>query len=219
MSTVACIRVLRLSGAAVIVAALAVQAWADLTFGSFSWDQMPGYFTPLAALTGVVALVVAGLSPRPDRWWIDALRVNATTYTAVAGAVYWALLAPYAIPKVPWANAVLHGGAAVILLLDWLVVGRKRRLPIRTWPTVLAVPAGWLTYLLVRASRDGWVPYPFLDPARGLTAIAGTVGLIAVLGLACAAILHVSTFLRRGTARDARPLTAELVVTYSRHAQ
>ncbi|WP_062078780.1 Pr6Pr family membrane protein [Demequina globuliformis] len=213
MSNVAYIRLVRIAGAAAIIAALGVQAWADLTFGSFSWDQMPGYFTPLAALTAVAALLIAAMAPRPDRWWIDALRVNAATYTTVAGVVYWALLADHAIPKVPWANAMLHGGAGVILVLDWLVVGRRRRLPLRTWPTVLAVPSGWCAYLLIRATRDGWVPYPFLDPARGVPAITATVTVILAAGLACAALLHTCTFLRRerphATAGQ-RPLTGEL---------
>ncbi|WP_061962082.1 Pr6Pr family membrane protein [Demequina flava] len=197
MSKGAYVRIWRLLAAAIIAAALAVQAWADLTFGSFSWDQMPGYFTPLAALTGIGALVIAAASRHPDQWWIDTLRVNATTYTAVAGIVYWAILADHAIPKVPWANAILHGGAAILLFADWMTIGRRRRLPIRTWWTVLAVPGGWCAYLVIRAAYDGWVPYAFLDPARGPAAIAGTVSVIAVVGLACAGLLHTSTFMRR----------------------
>ncbi|MDE0573128.1 Pr6Pr family membrane protein [Demequina sp. B12] len=209
MSNEAWIRTTRLVSALTITAGLAVQAWADLTFGTFSWDQLPGYFTPLAALAGVIALLAAALHPHPHRWWIDLLRVNALTYLTIAGVVYWLLLAAHTTPKVPWANAILHGGAAVILLADWIMFGQRRRLPVRTWWTVLVVPALWASYLIMRASRDGWVPYPFLDPARGTAAIAGTLAIIAGCGLALVGLFHLCVYLRPS------PLAAPVTGTFA----
>lgn len=210
MSKGAYVRAWRICASVSILSALAVQAWADLTFGHFSWDQMPGYFTPLAAITGVLALLTAAAWKHPNQWWIDALRVNAATYTSVAAVVYWAVLADHAVPKVPWANAMLHGGAAFILLADWVFLGRRRRLPLRTWWTVLLVPGGWCAYLVIRAAYDGWIPYPFLDPARGPAAITGTIAAIAAVGLAWAAVLHVFTFLRRDSGSVSAPATEQI---------
>jgi hypothetical protein len=190
VSTVATIAALRLSATAVIVAALGVQAWADLTYGTFTWAQLPGYFTPLAAVTAAFALVCATVMGPDEPRWVSLLRVNAATYGVITGVVYWALLAGVATPVYPWANLVLHGGAGAYLVLDWLLVGRASRLPVRTWWTVLAVPAAWLSYLFVRAATDGWVPYPFLDPALGAGSVASSVAGIAAVGLAVAGILH-----------------------------
>jgi hypothetical protein len=190
VSNVATIAGLRLAGACLIVSALALQAWADLTYGTFTWDELPGFFTPLAAMSGVIALVAAAMSGRQEPTWVSLMRVNATTYLVITGIVYWALLAPYAHPKFPWANAVLHGGAAVVLALDWTLIGSRRRLPWRTVWTVLFVPVGWLLYLVFRAVTDGWVPYPFLDLSLGVARVAATIAGLMLAGAAVAAILH-----------------------------
>ncbi|WP_062377824.1 Pr6Pr family membrane protein [Demequina pelophila] len=195
-------RILRLLGAAIITFALAVQAWADLTYGTFTWGQLPGYFTPLANLAGIVALVAAAVVGGREPRWVALLRVNAATYLVIVGAVYWAMLASYAQPLFPWANAILHGGAGVMLAADWLLVRPRVRLPLSSLWSVLSLPAVWVSYLMVRAFLDGWVPYPFLDPARGVLAITATLAAISAAGLAVAAVLH-------GTARM-RPFPAPL---------
>lgn len=195
-------RILRLLGAAVIVLALCFQAWADLTHGTFTWGQLPGYFTPLANAAGAVALAAAGIAGAREARWIALLRVNAATYLVVVGAVYWAMLAQHTTAFFPWANAILHGGAGAMLLADWLVVKPRIHLPLSSLWSVLSLPALWVSYLFVRAFLDGWVPYPFLDPARGALAIAGTLAAIAAVGLTVAALLHVVAHLRlRAVAR------------------
>ena len=196
MNNVVATAVLRCTVAAVIVAALIVQAWADLTYGTFTWAQLPGYFTPLAAIFAVVALIAAAVTGPDEPRWVSQLRVNAATYGVITGVVYWSLLATVATPVFPWANLVLHGGSGALLVVDWLLVGRRRSLPLATVWTVLALPAAWILYLLVRATRDGWVPYPFLDPTHGIQSVAATVAAIAVIGLLTAASLHVCTGLR-----------------------
>lgn len=211
MSNGATLTIARLLAALAITVSLGFQAWADLTHGTFTWGQLPGYFTPLAAIAGVVALTASAIAGPAERVWLSLLRVNAATYLVIAGAVYWAVLAEHAHPLFPWANGVLHGGAGAILVLDWLLVGRRRRLPVSTWWTVLLVPAGWAAFLLVRATRDGWVPYPFLDPGRGFAAIAATLSVIAAVGIGAAATLHCATGLRL-----IRPHTAAAAVTAPR---
>ncbi len=49
----------------------------------------------------------------------------------------------------------------------------------RLW-VVLMYPLVWLVVVLVRGATDGWVPYPFLDPAHGYAAVAITcIGIFA----------------------------------------
>ncbi len=184
---------LRIVAAVAIMLALSVQAWADLTYGTFTWAELPGYFTPLAALAAVVALVAAAVSRAKgsqEPAWVSLLRVNAATYGVVTGAVYWSFLGGIATPVFPWANFILHGGAGAILVTDWLLVGGRERLPLSSVWTVLLVPGMWVSYLLVRAHIDGWVPYPFLDPALGTVTVVTTVGIIAGVGLVVAGTLH-----------------------------
>jgi hypothetical protein len=187
-------RALRLVGAAVICAALAVQAHDDLTHGTFTWAQLPGYFTPLANLAGIAALIAAAVSasgPAEPRW-LSLLRVNSATHLVIVAVVYWTLLAPYARPLHPWANATLHGGAAVLLTLDWLLARPRPRLPWSSLWSVLALPAAWLSYLGIRAIADGWMPYPFLDASHGLALPAMSIGAMVAAGLTVATALHLA---------------------------
>lgn len=220
MSKVAFTAGARIVAALMIVLALGVQAWADLTYGTFTWSQLPGYFTPLAAIAAAVALIAAGLwaptraiararGAEPN--WISLLRVNAATYGVITGAVYWSFLGGVATPVFPWANLILHGGAGAVLVADWLFVDTRRRLPLSTIWTVLVVPALWMSYLLLRSQVDGWVPYAFLDPALGAASIATTIGIIAAIGIGIAALLHVSAWRRprlgSGTTGHNQPLS------------
>lgn len=208
MSKVAFIAGTRIVAALAILLALGVQAWADLTYGTFTWSQLPGYFTPLAALAAAVALIASVVwAPTSSKAaargtepaWVSLLRVNATTYGVITGAVYWSLLSGVATPVFPWANFILHGGAGAILFADWLFIDRREHLPLSTVWSVLIVPAVWVGYLLVRSHIDGWVPYAFLDPALGAASIAATVGKIAGVGLAVAMALHLIARRRNAT--------------------
>jgi len=196
VSSGATIAGIRLGAAAVIAVGLCVQAWADLTYGTFTWGQLPVYFTPLAAIASIVALVCAAFAGPVEPRWVALLRVNAATYAVITGVVYWSLLAHYGHPKFPWANAIIHGGAGLILVVDWVFVGQRERLPWHTLWTVFAVPAVWLGYLAVNDAVTGWVPYPFLDPARGLGTLLGTVALLLAAGLVVVTALRWCTGLR-----------------------
>lgn len=225
MSKVAFIAGTRIVAAVIIALALGVQAWADLTYGTFTWSELPGYFTPLAAIAAAVALVASVVwAPRSSKTgsratepsWVSLLRVNAATYGVITGAVYWAFLGGVATPVFPWANFILHGGAGAILVADWLFIGKRERLPLSTVWTVLVVPGLWISYLLIRSHIDGWVPYAFLDPALGAAAIAKTVGTIAAVGVAVAVALHLMVRRRSisaispisGTEQRRRPLNS-----------
>jgi hypothetical protein len=72
------------------------------------------------------------------------------------------------LPETPLLARVLRG--AIVILV--IVVDRVR-LPLdRLW-VVLLYPAAWLVVVLLRGATDGWVPYPFHEPAEGYAAVAG----------------------------------------------
>jgi len=89
----------------------------------------------------------------------------------------------------PWVSVILHAVLPLAAVLDWLLVGDRPRLPWRRIWIVLPYPVLWLTVVLVRGATDGWVPYGFLLPERGLQLLAATVaGLLATLLVAAAGV-------------------------------
>ncbi|MGC4173962.1 Pr6Pr family membrane protein [Demequina sp.] len=196
MSKGAMIAGLRLGAALAIVTCLGFQAWADLTYGTFTWAQLPVYFTPIAAVAAIAALVASACAGETEPRWVALLRVNAATYAVITGVVYWAVLPHYGQPTFPWANAMIHGGTGVILVADWVLVGKRERLPWHTLWTVFAVPAVWLGYIAATERIGGRIPYEFLDPSRGAGRLTATVAMLIVAGVGVVSVLRLCTGLR-----------------------
>lgn len=142
-----------------------------------------GYFTMQSnIMASAVLLLAAVLQSRGvgAPGWLVPLQAATTTFMLVVGVVYNLLLAGLAGGvELPWANWVLHVGFPVYVLLDWLLLTPRTRLSFRVLRLVLAYPLVWLLVVLVRGATDGWVPYPFLDPASGYGSV-----LLHVLGIA-----------------------------------
>jgi len=184
--------------ARLIVAAL-VAAAVVVTFASAAPVPLAdffGFFTIQGNLIGGAVAMVGAVrllrgTPATTAWTF--VRWCATTYLVVVGLVYWAVLAPLhaagGVP-VPWANLVLHGVVPAAGLLDWLLLRDRVRPPLRLLPVVLAYPLVWTAVVLVRGSTDGWVPYPFLDPAQGGGVVAAWVALVAGVFTGVAALLR-----------------------------
>lgn len=68
------------------------------------------------------------------------------------------------------------------VLVDWLLWPPSARPARRVLPAVLAVPAAYLLYVLLRGAATDWYPYPFLDATR-----AGGAGVVAGYAIAIAA--------------------------------
>lgn len=178
--------------------------------GDFVFWNFFGYFTIQNNLIGVAALLIAagytGLA-RPQ--WVEYLRGCATTYLFIVVTVYWTLLMPTSEDSPwTWTNLVVHGISGVALVVDWLVEGPRERLPLRRVWVVLTYPTLWLAVSLVRGATDGWVPYPFLDPANGYASVAVYVGVIFVVGVLVGSAVFVTTRWRRispGAAVDSAP--------------
>lgn len=155
-----------------------------------------GYFTVQSNLIGAVVAVVGAVrllrGIAPTQGWV-VVRWCAATYLVVVGVVFWALLAPlHATGGIPlaWANLVLHALAPLAALLDLLLAPDRLRPPLRLLPAVLAYPLVWTAVVLVRGATDGWVPYPFLDPAQGYGAVAAWAVLVAGVFTGAAALLR-----------------------------
>ncbi|MGN7187622.1 Pr6Pr family membrane protein [Microbacterium enclense] len=62
----------------------------------------------------------------------------------------------------------------------------------RLW-WVLPYPLAWVTVVLIRGATDGWVPYGFLLPSRGLPSLGLHVtGILALLMLSATAVWTLS---------------------------
>ncbi|WP_247827462.1 Pr6Pr family membrane protein [Arthrobacter antioxidans] len=166
-----------------------------------------GFFTIQGNLLAAGVLLLAAvlqIRGAADPEWLLPVRAAVTTYMSVVGVVYNLLLAglPGGV-ELAWANWVMHVGFPVYAVLDWVVAADRRALSYRVLRLVLVFPLAWVTVVLVRGAADGWVPYPFLDPASGYASVALYVVVIAVAVLAFGAVVILIS-------RRARPV-AELV--------
>ncbi|MDA1359569.1 Pr6Pr family membrane protein [Glycomyces luteolus] len=154
-----------------------------------------GFFTNLTSLLTAALLIATGLHPllgRPVPAWLVAARAVATACMLIVAVVY-NVLVPGTGTAPPLVSAALHIVLPAVVFLDWLLVGDRPPLP---WPRVWLVipyPALWLAVVLVRGATDGWVPYGFLLPERGLASLGlHVIGLFAALSAAGALVWAVS---------------------------
>lgn len=145
-----------------------------------------GYFTNQTSLlaSGVLialgALVIAGRRV-PD--WLSLLRGIATAYLLVVAVIY-NVLVPGTGSAPAWVSLVLHVLFPILVALDWLLVGDRPRLQWKHLWLLLPYPVVWLVIVLIRGVTDGWVPYGFLLPERGLVSL-----LLHIVGLLVAIIV------------------------------
>lgn len=179
----------RIGLAIAIVAAIIATAADVLSRGPLNFFNFFGYFTIQSNIILIVVLLIAasfdlrvrnnadgrqGSGTRHPRW-LDLSRGIATTNIIIVGLVYALLLAPLGAAggvQVQWANFVLHVVTPIASALEWLMVTDRRPLASRQLGIVLVYPLIWLTVVLIRGATDGWVPYPFLDPANGYGSVA-----------------------------------------------
>lgn len=140
-----------------------------------------GYFTIQGNILLAVVLLLTVLRGDRRSPGLALVRGAATSYIVVVGLVYNTLLIGLAGGvALPWANTVMHLLFPIYGLLDWLLVADRPPLPWRRLWVVVVYPIVWLVVVLVRGATDGWVPYPFLDPANGYDSVAVSVVIVAV---------------------------------------
>lgn len=135
-----------------------------------------GYFTNLTALLAAFILIATGASTlRRGRapLALHGARGVAVACMIVVGLIY-NLIVPGTGTAPAWVSMVLHIALPTLLVLDWLLIADRPPLPwSRLW-WVLPYPVVWLGVTLVRGAVDGWVPYGFLLPERGVWALVAT---------------------------------------------
>jgi hypothetical protein len=135
-----------------------------------------GFFTMQSNIIFMVVMVltaIVGFSNRTQSKTLQLVRGCATTYIITVGVVYNTLLAGLeGGVALEWANWVLHVALPIYGALDWLLFGDRTALPWKRIWVALIYPLVWVAVVLVRGATDGWVPYPFLDPALGYGVVA-----------------------------------------------
>jgi hypothetical protein len=187
-----------------------------------------GYYTLQAnviALAVWIALVIASTRPTSAKTQraLEYARAFAVANLVLVAILYWAMIAPLGLesgPQLATVMVISHIITPVYATIDYLVVGPAQPLPLRSWWWFLAIPTVWLSVAIPRAYAGGWVPYDYLNPARGLRAIIGTVLLQGLLlaALAVAALRirgwrSVSHFqLADSDSEDSMPLSLDRAV-------
>ena len=147
-----------------------------------------GFFTMQSnILTMLVFLMLAvvGFSGRTPSRALKFAHASVTTYIVIVGIVYNTLLVGLEGGiTLPWANVVLHAVIPVYAAVDWVFFGDRAPLPWKSVWIVLVYPVVWLVVVIVRGATDGWVPYPFLDPALGYGVVAlYAIGIAIAIGV------------------------------------
>lgn len=135
-----------------------------------------GFFTLQSNILTAVVLIMSAVMIFLGRTQSPALilaRGCVATYIVIVGVVYNTLLVglPGGV-ELPWANTVLHVVMPLYVAIDWVFFGDRPALQWNRFWVVLVYPVVWLVVVLVRGATDGWVPYPFLDPATGYASVA-----------------------------------------------
>ena len=181
--------VLRLAIVVVVVVAIVATFFDTATRATINPFNFFGYFTMQSNIITAVVVLIAALVTfrgRPQSPTLVLARACATTYIVIVGIVYNTLLAGLeGGVSLEWANWVLHVLFPIYAALDWILFGDRTPLAWKRLPVVLAYPLVWIVVVIIRGATDGWVPYPFLDPATGY----GSVFLYSVVILIAAVVV------------------------------
>lgn len=167
------------------------------TRGTINPFNFFGYFTMQSNIILVIVLLVAAgvsLSGKQQSHGLVLVRGCATTYIVITGVVYAILLAGQEGGiTLAWANTVLHVLLPLYAALDWLIFSDRSALPWNKLWVALIYPVVWIVVVLIRGATDGWVPYPFLNPAQGYGVVALYAVTIAVAAILFAALIWVAS--------------------------
>jgi hypothetical protein len=188
MGTTRIVAVLRWLAAATILSSVIWQVSDRLAHNLFRPGEYFAYFSIQGTLIAAVMLGYTGWlswTGTPERKEVTIARVSATTYEIVIAVVYNALLrgtpgdvrdAGYAWPVIP--NEIMHVWAAVLILLDWLLIAGYPKLRLKASLWVAVFPLAWLAFSVTRGIIDGWWAYWFLNPNEK----AGVAGMLEYIG-------------------------------------
>jgi hypothetical protein len=159
------------------------------------YGNLASYFTYQCAAIAVGAMLAATVRSRTHATHpaLDMPRGAAASYFLVMGSIYSIFLAqPQARGGQGFAEWVGHLSLPCIMLLDWGIDPPREEISagqaLAIW---MPYPLAWLAYTVLRGSRVGWYPYPFLDPrAQGSSPVrVAELSALFILGLAVACLL------------------------------
>jgi hypothetical protein len=168
------VAVLRWLAAITVFSAVVWQVTDRLANNLFRPAEYFSYFSIQGTLIASVMLGYTGWLAwmgTPEKRQVTIARVSSTTYVVVIALVYNALLrgSPgdardygYDWPVVP--NEIMHVWAAVIILIDWLLIAGAAQVRLRAALWVAVFPLAWLAFCITRGMLDGWWAYWFLNP-------------------------------------------------------
>ena len=181
--------VLRIAMVIVVVVAIVATFFDTASRTTINPFNFFGFFTMQSNIITAVVLFLAAFATFRGRAQTPGLvlaRACATTYISIVGIVYNTLLVGLEGGiSLGWANWVLHVLFPIYAALDWILFGDRTPLAWKRLPVVLVYPLVWIVVVLIRGATDGWVPYPFLDPATGY----GSVALYSVVILIAAIVV------------------------------
>ena len=188
--------IVRVASGTTVIAVLIYAYILRIAAGDVNPFDYFGYFTNQTSLIASIVLVATGvfnLTHRHAPLALTTLRGLATSYLLVVAMIY-NLLVPGTGSAPPWVSLVLHGLFPLLAALDWLLIGDR---PCLRWSRLwllVPYPAVWLAVVLARGATDGWVPYGFLLPERGIASLFNIVGLLATVIAAGALVWTASRF-------------------------
>lgn len=134
-----------------------------------------GYVTIQSNIITMVAFLASAcfiLRRKTQPTSLIYLRAVATTIIVI---VYNTLLACASLAgsfDLRWSSNILHAIIPIYALVYWVFFADRKRSPLSRLWIVLIYPVVRLVVILIRGATDGWVPYPFLDPATGDGSVA-----------------------------------------------
>lgn len=184
------IRIVRYLFALLVLAAISWQLFDKIDVAGFSVVNFFSFFTILSNMLAAGVFLAQPWSASREHL-ASLLRGAAVVYMATTGVVYALLLAPLEANvgiTAPWVDAVLHQIMPIAVVLDWLLVPPRNKLPRKAILVWMTFPVVYLAYSLVRGHFTTWYPYPFLNPSNEGYAqvalyavlVAGIIGLVTV---------------------------------------
>lgn len=168
--------ILRLASVALVAVAIMATFLDTASRTTINPFNFFGFFTMQSNIITATVLSVTALTTftgRPQTQLLMFARACTTTYIVIVGIVYNLLLAgTEGGIALEWANWVLHVAFPIYAALDWTLSGDRSPLPWKRLWVVLIYPVIWIVVVIIRGATDGWVPYPFLDPATGYGSVA-----------------------------------------------
>ena len=176
-------------GAVAIVATFADTA-TRATINPFNFF---GFFTMQSNIIWLIVIAITGVAVLRGKKQSSLLllaRGCATAYMILVGLIYNVLLAGQEGGiTLEWANSVVHIILPIYAVLDWILLADRPPLAWKRLWVSLIYPMVWVVVVLIRGATDGWVPYPFFNPATGYGLVFAYVLAIAVLTVITAAIV------------------------------